>query len=261
MKLLIYSDLHLEFDGFQPKKEWLQNVDLVIQVGDLQHAPNNINILKSWEVPVLFVPGNHDFWNPMFSIPDPYSTSPRHEIVYKHHLLQAVEKMKEAAFGSMVHVLYNDVIEFGGIQFLGTTLWYDALKLSKPESMHLNDYYRIFMAQDKPIQREFIAEEHLKATQFIRETLAVPFDGKRVLLTHHPAWIPPIVWDEYGPLGKAYGTDLSRLWKGNIDLMVHGHVHDNIDTRIEQTRILCNPRGYPREDTRRTFKKQLVFNL
>ena len=29
-----------------------------------------------------------------------------------------------------------------------------------------------------------------------------------------------------------------------IDLWIHGHIHDAADYRLYDTRIVCNPRGY-----------------
>lgn len=31
----------------------------------------------------------------------------------------------------------------------------------------------------------------------------------------------------------------------SADLWVHGHTHDSMDYRLGETRVLCNPRGYP----------------
>jgi Icc-related predicted phosphoesterase len=261
MKLLIYSDLHLEFDGFQPKKEWLDQADLVIQVGDLHHAPNNIRILKSWGVPVLFVPGNHDFWSPVEAVYEPYAPK-RYISRYEHHLELAIQQMREEAYGSMVHVLYNDTVTIGDIEFIGSTLWYDATKLTPHQASRINDYHRMYQTPTALVTPAFIAHEHHKAVSFITDTLDKPFAGKRVLLTHHPAWIPPIVWGEdYGALKPAYGTDLSTLWRSKVNLMVHGHVHDTIDANVHGTHIVCNPRGYPDDDTRRTFRKQFLVRV
>ena len=264
MKILVYSDLHLEFDSFTPKKEWLAQVDLVVQVGDLHFAPNNIKILKTWGVPVLFVPGNHDFWNPVKEVVQPgYGwgyASKEYRGVYERHIDLAIQQMREEADGSMVRVLYNDVIEIGDVQFIGATLWYEGRKLNRSEVSTINDYTRTFSSEDKLITPEFIDDEHQRSVAFIKDTLAQPFAGKRALLTHHPAWIAPAVWDQ-DHCAKAYGTDLSNVWKDKVDLLVHGHLHESIDTRHGKTHIVCNPRGYPSDDTRRTFKKQLIVNL
>jgi 3',5'-cyclic AMP phosphodiesterase CpdA len=264
MKILVYSDLHLEFDSFTPKKEWLNQVDLVVQVGDLHFAPNNIKILRTWGVPVLFVPGNHDFWNPVKEVhPTSYGwgyPAKEYRSVYERHLDLAIQQMREEADGSMVRVLYNDTVEIGGIQFIGTTLWYEGLKLNRSEVSTINDYQRMFASPTQLITPSFIDEEHQRAVAFIKDALNTPFEGKRALLTHHPAWIPPVVWDQEH-CAKAYGTDLTPIWRERVDLLVHGHVHDAIDTRYGKTHIVCNPRGYPSDDTRRTFKKQLIVNL
>lgn len=262
MKILIYSDLHLEFDSFTPKKEWLEKADLVVQVGDLQYAPNNIKILKSWNVPILFIPGNHDFWNPIYESKSMYGFGfAKIKLRYERHVKMAIQQMKEAADGSKVKVLYNDSVEIDGVKFIGTTLWYNAKALTEGEVLNINDYKRIFRAEDKLIDTEFVQEEHNAAVKYIDTELGTPFDGKRVLLTHHPAWITPKI-AEMGFCSKVYGTNLNDLWKDRADIMVHGHTHEHIDTKIGNTRIICNCRGYPHQHQLRSkFNKQLIVEI
>jgi calcineurin-like phosphoesterase family protein len=260
LKLLIYSDLHLEFDAFNPKKKWFQAADLTVQVGDLHHSPHNIGVLKSWNTPVLFVPGNHDFWNPVHkrsSISGYTWGGPTHDYYcpYTFSLREAVEQMRDAAAGSQVQVLYNDSVVMDGVRFLGTTLWYDALSMHPRELKDLNDYSRMFNDQHAPIAAEDIQREHEIAKTFIADTLAVPFDGPTVLLTHHPARKIPGV---YSP---AYGTDLESIWKDRVALMVHGHHHQKFDLHIGTTRVVANPRGYPDDGVRSRFKRDLIVEV
>ena len=46
------------------------------------------------------------------------------------------------------------------------------------------------------------------------------------------------------------GGDQVALW-------VHGHSHTAVDYDVAGTRVVCNPRGYPGEDT--DFKPNLVL--
>ena len=47
----------------------------------------------------------------------------------------------------------------------------------------------------------------------------------------------------------AYASDVeSIIYEHEPTLWIHGHIHDTRDYMIGNTRILCNPRGYPRKD-------------
>ena len=44
----------------------------------------------------------------------------------------------------------------------------------------------------------------------------------------------------------------------NIKLWVHGHTHDEFDYKIGITRVVCNPRGYPKEKSNWHFKLEYL---
>jgi predicted MPP superfamily phosphohydrolase len=104
MKLLILSDLHNEFQPFQPVPT---DADVVILAGDIDVKARSGQWAASTfgSLPVVMVAGNHDLWGS--SIPRGY------------------EKMKEAVRGSHVHFLQNDQVVIDGVRFLGCTLWTD----------------------------------------------------------------------------------------------------------------------------------------
>ena len=55
--------------------------------------------------PVLFVPGNHEFYN--------------------GERTRTLKALREAAVGTNVHLLDRDEVVLNGVRFLGTTLWTD----------------------------------------------------------------------------------------------------------------------------------------
>ena len=51
-------------------------------------------------------------------------------------------------------------------------------------------------------------------------------------------------------LDASFASNLENLMlRGNINLWIHGHTHRAQDYYIGATRVLCNPRGYPEEDS------------
>jgi hypothetical protein len=69
-----------------------------------------------------------------------------------------------------------------------------------------------------------------------------------VVVTHHlpsqrcvaPQWAGH-------PLNPFFVCELDALIQERRPaIWIHGHTHDSVDVRVGETRILCNPFGYPR---------------
>jgi hypothetical protein len=47
-------------------------------------------------------------------------------------------------------------------------------------------------------------------------------------------------------MNGAYSSNLEDVMVNNtqIKLWTHGHTHEDFDYMVEQTRVVCNPRGY-----------------
>ena len=71
---------------------------------------------------------------------------------------------------------------------------------------------------------------------------------------------------EFAPFTPAvtdanFASDLEELViESGVLLCVHGHIHSQSDYRIGDTRIIANPRGYPREDVGE-FNADLVVEV
>ena len=95
-------------------------------------------------------------------------------------------------------------------------------------------------------------ERHLSDLTFIEENIlkANSKGLKTVVMTHHmPHWQG--ITDTYKRQGKTgvnlgFYTDLDYTIENlQPDVWVCGHTHDSFDIKVHNTRILCNPRGYP----------------
>ena len=68
-------------------------------------------------------------------------------------------------------------------------------------------------------------------------------------MTHfapHPKSIAPLYQGH--PANPGFIVDLDRLM-GKAELWIHGHTHTAFDYHMHGTRVVCNPRGYPKETT------------
>ena len=83
-----------------------------------------------------------------------------------------------------------------------------------------------------------------------------------IIVTHHAPSFQS-VHEKYkhdSLLNGGYASNHEELILDNehISHWIHGHTHCSFDYMIGKTRILCNPHGYPGENTR-DFNKDLVI--
>jgi len=253
MKLWVLSDLHLEYADLHEPLD-IPNADVCICAGDLMRFPaNSIHWLGEhvarW-MPVVFVAGNHEF--------------------YKGGIKECLEDGRAAAerFPN-VHFLENDSVVISGVRFIGATLWTDFRTEGSPQLAmtyareRMNDY-RYISKQRSPWQRftpETSYRMHSISKSFIRETLATPFEGETVVVTHHLPSKQSVPERFAGDLlNAAYASDLNDIIEeGRPALWVHGHTHDSCDYQFGDTRIVCNPRGYDDENPK--FDRHLVVEI
>src|SRR5690348_5071057 len=118
--------------------------------------------------------------------------------------------MKQVAAASKswrqpLHLLDDDVVEVGGVRFVGGTLWTDFRMDLKDEAdltrrmlsalAQLADFSFIRLGDGMRLTPQVMLGFHHLTRAFIERQLAVPFNGKTVVVTHHlphPACTPAI---------------------------------------------------------------------
>ncbi|SEM04169.1 Calcineurin-like phosphoesterase [Variovorax sp. YR750] len=252
MKLLILSDLHLEFAPFEPAPDL--DFDVVILAGDI-HSPAKRAV--QWATdrfrgkPVIYLLGNHEY--------------------YDGRLDTTLAEARREAEGTNVHLLDGDEVVIDGVRFLGATLWTDfELGIETPEgsvsdaaramkmATHLLNDYTLIRAPDESAEpdtwrhkegRKLQAADTLRIHQtqraWLQERLAEPFAGPTVVVTHHAP--------HRGSLAQRYADDwasgafVNELPEEFFDVPVfwiHGHTHQQFDYRVKSCRVMSNPRGY-----------------
>ena len=243
MRIHLLSDLHNEFDLFEPE---VRDADAVILAGDIDVKTRGVEWAKNtFTCPVLYVPGNHEF--------------------YGGHLTRTLEKMR-AASSDQVRVLDRDEVILSGVRFLGATMWTDFAATGNPPiaaftaQNGLNDFKQIRTADFRRIRPADLISESAKTRDWLRAKLADPFDGPTVVITHHAPSMRSLEDNPHagGHLDAAFANRWEDLMGGDqVALWVHGHSHTAVDYDVAGTRVVCNPRGYPGEDT--DFKPNLVL--
>ena len=250
MKVQIASDLHLEFlQRLFPGERLISpahGADLLVLAGDIANGIEAIELFRDWPVPVLYLAGNHEF--------------------YGHAIEQVRTDLRKAAAGTSVIFMDNNAVDFGGVRFLGTTLWTDyRLELNRTQrqlmenaELRISDHFRIQCSDGKFTAKRALAEHEI-ARAWLTHELDKSYDGKTVVVSHHgphPLSVHPRYVGE--ALNAAFVSNLTELLS-KADFWIHGHVHDSFDYRVAGCRVVANPRGYALNRNRVETAKELVF--
>lgn len=238
MKLHILSDLHLSVHNMPPPRT---NADMVILAGDIARPQEAIAWARALDKPVVFVPGNHEFYGSSFRA--------------------VVQELQYLASATNIYVLDNQVLEWRGVRFVGSTLWTDFLCAGAGAgqaaaialSLAFNrDFSRI--SCDEGIDGRMFTPQDSAAlfarnARWLETVLRQPFDGPTVVVTHHAPSLRSVPLRFVGsPLNVNFVSDAEYLLgHERACLWVHGHLHDSFDYEVDGTRVLCNPRGYAKD--------------
>ena len=225
MRINYFSDIHLEFGLCERPKN---NADIIIAAGDIGVYDQAIEWLISLKKPVIYVAGNHEFYN--------------------HEYCDTLRMLKEKCANTNIHFLENNTFKYNGVRFLGCSLWTDLFlegeQTATDLNNSLNDFRKISFDEGMFNPKQF-TKLHKHSKAWLEKALARPFKGKTIVVTHHT----PTHWswnDSPNAIKKlAYCNDLKLFFhKYEISAWFHGHTHSIGDYRIEGSRILSNTRGY-----------------
>ena len=248
MRIRIFSDLHLEFEAFSPPK---LEVDVVVLAGDIDVGVGAVAWAQAQfaDSAVVYVLGNHEYYR---------QAVPRH-----------LSKLKALAATSNVHVLENESLAIGDVVFLGCTLWTDfelfgnAAIAGHHATQRMSDYHKIRVHPGyRKLRSIDTAGMHARSRFWLQEELEKQRGVKTVVVTHHAPSkrsVPQRSGDDL--ISAAYASHLDPLVeRSGARLWIHGHIHASQDYLIGNTRVLCNPRGYP-DELNPTFAPDLVVTV
>lgn len=271
MKLLVLSDLHVEFAVFTPEFEATNEADVVVLAGDIHQGVKGMLWARQTfpDKPIVYVAGNHEF--------------------YGHHWDLLVSELRAQAKQHQIHFLENDSISIEGIRFLGASLWTDFAYFgaSKQSQMMrlaqrgLNDFRLIQAyplnervdgktnATQEPFDSGFqirakltpehTVVRHQNSLAWLQSELEKGDPEKTVVVTHHyPNKLSTAEKWVNDPITAAFGSELNPNLLMHAKLWIHGHTHHSCDYEIKKVersvRVVCNPRGYPQSRLQNTFE-------
>jgi len=251
MKILVLSDLHLEFAGnadFLPPAAAVEASDLIVLAGDIHAGTLGI----AWAAknfpqrPVLYVAGNHEY--------------------YDAEIDATAAAIRAAADRTPnVRFLDNAVATIGDVRFVGATLWTDFElfgaafrdQCQAAAAEYINDFRLIRWAAGTPPTGDLPSpiftpadsvRLHGVARDFVDRELGRAHAGPTVVITHHlPSGASVSPRYQTIATSAAFASRLESLIERHRPrLWIHGHAHDSFDYEVAATRVVCNPMGYPR---------------
>ncbi|SDO23190.1 metallophosphoesterase [Vreelandella arcis] len=253
MRLRIISDLHLEFfDGDRVLPD--VDADAAILAGDIHRKCEGLAWARNRfpDTPIIYVPGNHEFYGTCMPL-------------LREELALEAERLG-------IELLDNRAVTLNGVRFYGSTLWTDfALYAGDPTrnpeeteakaKRYMPDFKIVQSSPGVKFTPLASRQLHTEALAWLERELDQPFDGPKVVVSHH-APLHDCVPDQYlgDTLSPAFASHLPQLM-GKMDLWVHGHVHEPVDMLRDGTRIVANPGGYPEEFTPALFKADWVIDI
>ncbi len=222
------SDLHLDtYEGDTFAYDLIPgNAEALIIAGDMcgsfylhEQGYETLQVLCDKYGLVIYVLGNHEYYGSDYE-----KTQDRFR-----YLGQKIANLS---------CLENEVLDCG-VVVAGTTLWF-------PDSP-MNRIYEKFMNDFSVIEgfRGWVYEKNREAVEFLRGAKEAD-----LIVTHHLP-CPKSIHPQYtnSITNRYFLCDISEIL---LDLgpqvLVHGHTHTPCDYRLGKTRVICNPRGYPREN-------------
>jgi len=269
VKIQVISDLHLEHS----KPPVLENLgsDVLILGGDIcvaQHLyrhprpaelPNNAehahkaqryreffaDVNAKWPH-VIYVAGNHEHYSGRW---DRTMDVLREEIAYHPN----------------IHFCDQDRVVIDDVVFLGVSLWTDFNGGDRVDMLAMrdlmNDYHQITEMQNRNgtdvyhnLRPETTYHKHHSDLEWLRVQLSLD-KRQTVVVGHHCPSFQSVHYSyqqpRYRTMNGAFTSNLDEfiLDHPHVALWTHGHTHHTFDYQIGDTRVLCNPHGYPGEQT------------
>lgn len=242
MKLQILSDLHLETEAFTP--EPAPGAELLVLAGDIDSTWAGLSLFKDWPVPVLYVPGNHEF--------------------DQRDIHEALAALRQRCTELGLHMLERESCVIQGrdgrrIRFVGTVRWSDFDlfgEAQRAKSQRAAGYFVKVMRATRhgqPFDPAAVREEALACRAWLADTLALR-------PTPEAHWDATVAITHFGPslrsadprYGRQPGTasfcNADDALLPLADLWVHGHLHCRHDYTVAHdhgiTRVISNARGH-----------------
>jgi hypothetical protein len=252
MRLQLLSDLHLESERFDPVPA--PGAELLVLAGDIDRRWAALERFVGWPVPVLFVPGNHEF--------------------DRRELREALPALRAHCEALGLRLLERDEVvlrDTAGrrVRFLGTVRWSD-FDLFGPgrraQALRAGAYFQRVMGatcDGAAFDAQAVREEALACRAWLKQALSEPRadagSDATVVVTHFAPSLRSAD-PRYGTqAGTASFCNADDDLMPGVDLWLHGHLHCRHDYLVthadgRRTRVVSQARGLDAKGEAEGFK-------
>lgn len=234
MKFQIVSDLHCEFRV----PDVPAAAEVIVAAGDIGSRKHALPLIDRWlaaGAQVILVLGNHEY--------------------YGREMSSTMRRWREWSDERPgLNWIDRGPLVLGDVRFLGATLWTD-FDQGNRAALHnaregLRDY-QVIRHNGRRFHPTDALTFHRRDRAWLEAALVEEHEGPTVVVTHHAPHPRSLPGESEGDeLNPAYASDLSALMAAHRpQLWIHGHVHEARDYYVHDTRVICNPLGYPGQDT------------
>lgn len=251
MKIRYFSDLHLEFINPNKIYNFIKKIptgdtdEICILAGDIGNPYQTtydtfMKFISNNFKKTFVISGNHEYYN-------------------KRKTIQETNDFLSEYFKQFDNIsfLNNTYEHYENYCFIGTTLW---SKITQPE-YKINDIYNI-------PNFDYIKYNKLntESISFLNNVLDDHNHNNCIIITHH---VPSstLIDNKYktpemNPYNQWFYCDLDELIEKKskqIKCWIYGHTHTLSNVTINNIPFLCNPIGYPCENTKVDFQKNIIL--
>lgn len=249
MKVRYFSDLHLEFIRPNKLERFIRQIppgndEVCVLAGDIGNPYHE----STYDTFMKFISKN---FKKSFVI------SGNHEYYNKTKTIQETNDFMKEYFQQFDNIsfLNNNYEKYNNYCFIGTTLW---SKITNP-IYEINDLYNIPNFNYLKYNRL-----NMLSVDFLQD--ALQNNENCIVITHHmpSSSLIDIKYKTPGmlPYNQWFYCDMDELIekKGDkIKCWIYGHTHTPSNVIINNIPFLCNPIGYPNENTKINFERSITL--
>jgi len=248
------SDLHLENPDNReyirkkpllPKGEVLILAGDIIRLSEIDSYKDFFNYCSYHFAATYWIPGNHEHYGS--------------DISKREGLLQ--ENIR-----SNVWLVNNVAVEYKDLRIICSTMWSEIDKQQEKIARRLSDF-KFIKYGNTTLNVSQYNWMHANSLKFIKDTLAMPYNGKNIVVSHH---VP--TYKNYpekllkAGLDEAFAVDLQEYIEGlstqNIicPYWIYGHHHRNVSAfEVGNTSLVTNQLGYVKKKGHLSFNSEAIM--
>lgn len=245
------SDLHMETESYEPRPA--PGAELLVLAGDIDTTWRCFELFRGWPVPILFVPGNHEY-------------DQRDVDTARVELRAHVEGLGMRMLDDEAVVMTD--VQGRRVRFIGSTRWCDFNAFGPgglDRAMRAGGYFQKVMQSTRhgePFGVDAVRELALESRAWLAAELAKTGDWDATVVITHFAPSLKSADPRYGrqPGTASFCNDDEDLLPG-ATLWLHGHLHCRHDYRLGGTRVVSNARGHAKRGEADGFDGQRTIDV